>query len=120
MNRQPIIILPLLAVLACNPDMYIEPLTVSESKFVMPFTGGAIVVQVGHGDWEVERVALGHIDCGFVTDAEGNMRHESNFITFKLARPLKDKLVLTVEDMSNSSPMEMEIHISNPFQAQVI
>lgn len=120
MNRLSIIILTLLAALACNPDMFIEPLTVSESKFVMPFTGGAIEVKVGHGDWEVERVALDHIDCGFVTDDEGNMRHESNFTTFKIARPQRDKLVLTVEDMSNSSPMEMEIYISNPFQSQVI
>ena len=120
MNRLPIIILTLLAALACNPDMFIEPLTVSESKFVMPFTGGTVEVKVGHGDWGIERVALDHIDCGFVTDAEGNMRHESNFTTFKIARPQRDKLVLTVEDMSNSSPMEMEIHISNPFQSQVI
>ena len=66
MNRLPIIILTLLAVLASNPDMFIEPLTVSESKLVMPFTGG------------------------------------------------------TVEDMPNSSTMEMEIHISYPFQSQVI
>lgn len=120
MNRLPIIILTLLAALACNPDMFIEPLTVSESKFVMPFTGGTVEVQVGHGDWEIERVALDHIDCGFVTDAEGNMRHEDNFTRFVIARPQRDKLVLTVEDMSNSSPIEMEIHISNPFQSQVI
>lgn len=120
MNRLSIIILTLLAALACNPDMFIEPMTVSESKFVMPFTGGTVEVQVGHGDWEVERVALNHIDCGFVTDGEGNMRHESNFTTFKIARPQRDKLVLTVEDMSNSNPMEMEIYISNPFQSQVI
>lgn len=120
MNRLSIIILTLLAALACNPDMFIEPMTVSESKFVMPFTGGTVEVKVGHGDWEIERVALNHIDCEFVTDDEGNMRHESNFTTFKIARPRRDKLVLTVEDMSNSSPMEMEIYISNPFQSQVI
>ena len=109
-----------LAATACNPDMFIEPMNVSESKFVMPFTGGTVEVQVSHGDWEIERVALDHIDCWFETDSEGNMRHESNFTTFVIARPQSDKLVLTVEDMSNSSPMEMEIYISNPFQSQVI
>lgn len=137
MNRLPIIFLAAQTVLtalvhfaaltvlaalttACNPDMFIEPMTVSESKFVMPFTGGTIEVQVSHGDWEIERVALDHIDCWFETDAEGNMRHESNFTTFEIARPQSDKLVLTVEDMSNSNPMEMEIYISNPFQSQVV
>lgn len=135
MNRLPIIILTLLAALACNPDMFIEPLTVSESKFVMPFTGGTVEVKMGHGDWEIERVALDHIDCNFieVTDRSDDthdvqpthttpatLRHESNLITFELARPQKDRLVLVVEDVRNYKPMEMEIHLSNPFQSQVI
>lgn len=105
---------------ACNPGMFIEPLTVSEAKFDMPFTGGMIEVQVSHGDWEVERVAVDHIDCELVTDAEGSMRHESNFTIFEIARPQSDKLVLTFEDIMKSTPQEMEIYISNPFQSQVI
>lgn len=105
---------------ACNPGMFIEPLNVSGSESDVPFTGGTVEVEVSHGDWEIERVAVDHIDCGLDVDSEGVMKHESDFLTFEVARPERSRLVLTVEDASKSSPQEMEIYLSDDFQSEVI
>ena len=120
MNRLPIIILTLLAALACNPDMFIEPLDVSEAEFDVPFYGGSVEVQVSHGDWELERVAYNNVDLGFVEDGDGVLWHEDNFIRLHISRPQPSKLLVKVDESVNSDASLIQVFIGNDYESEVV
>ena len=105
---------------SCNPGVFIEPLDVARAEYDVPFYGGAVEIDVTHGDWELERVAYNYIDLGFVEDADGVLWHEDNFIRLHIARPQPSKLLLTIDDSVNPEAGLIEIFIKNDYEAEVV
>ena len=105
---------------SCNPDVFIEPLEIefSGTEFDLPFYGGSVVIDVSHGDWEVQNVTVNHIDAFWVD--EESMRHVDNFISFEITRPLPSRLVLTLDESVDSDPSLIQIFIGNGYESEVV
>ena len=109
-----------LLLVSCNPGVFIEPLDVARAEYDVPFYGGAVEVDVTHGDWELERVAYNYIDLGFVEDADGVLWHEDNFIRLHISRPQPSKLWVTIDDSVNPEAGLIEIFIKNDYESEVV
>lgn len=105
---------------SCNPGVFIEPLDVAQAEYDVPFYGGAVEIDVTHGDWELDRVAYNYIDLGFVEDADGVLWHEDNFIRLHISRPQPSKLWVTIDDSVNPEAGQIEIFIKNDYEAEVV
>ena len=112
----------LVAVMAssCNPDVFIEPLKLSQTVFDVPFYGGTVDIEVGHGDWRLDRVAVNNVDIDF-TDAEnGAMCHKSRFVSLEYSRPKPSRLIMTVKESVSPDPLQMELYITNDYESEVV
>ena len=109
-----------LALAACNPGVFIEPLEVARAAFDVPFYGGTAEVAVRHGDWELERVAYNNVDLGFVEDGDGVLWHEDNFIRLHISRPQPSKLLVSVDDSVNPEAGVIEVFIRNDYESEVV
>ena len=114
------LVMTALAVMSCNPGVFIEPLEVERAVYDVPFYGGTVDIAVRHGDWELERVAYNNVDLGFVEDADGVLWHEDNFISLHISRPQPSKLLVTIDDSVNPDPGLIEIYIKNDYESEVI
>lgn len=106
----------MLGLSSCNPGIFIEPLDADRREYVLPFTGGTAEVELTHGDWEVDRVAVGNVDIDARLGDDGVLRHESGFMSFSLSRPSERTLRLVLERSTDPDTVEIGIHISNDFQ----
>ena len=108
----------LLAMEACNPVVFIEPLEVARKAFDVPFTGAAVAINVSHGDWEVQNVTVDHIDANWVS--EESMRYESEFMSFEILRPQPSKLLVKVDESVNSDASLIQVFIGNDYESEVV
>lgn len=120
MKRLILILTCALFAASCNPDVFIEPLEIefSGTEFDLPFYGGSVVIDVSHGDWDVQNVTVNHIDAFWVD--EESMRHVDNFISFEITRPLPSRLVLTLDESVDSDPSLTQIFIGNGYESEVV
>lgn len=110
-------ILMMLGLSSCNPGIFIERLDVDRTEYVLPFSGGTAVVEVTHGDWEIDRIAVNNVDVDPVDGEDGAMRYSSRFISFSLSRPSDRTLSLVLERSVDPDAVAIDIHISNDFQS---
>lgn len=107
----------MLGLSSCNPGIFIERLEASEEEYILPFRGGTAEVELSHGDWEIDRIAVNNIDVDAVAGEDGAMRYESGFISFSLTRTSGRMLVFALERSTDPDAVEADVHISNDFQS---
>lgn len=120
MKRMILLLICAICAASCNPSVFIEPLVVESSgtEFDVPFTGGSVLVNVSHGDWEVQNVTIDHVDAWWIS--EDSMRHESNFMSFEITRPQSSCLVFTLDESVNSDSSLIQIFIGNDYESDVV
>ena len=120
MKRMILLLICAICAASCNPSVFIEPLVVESSgtEFDVPFTGGSVLVNVSHGDWEVQNVTIDHVDAWWIS--EDSMRHESNFMSFEITRPQASCLVFTLDESVNSDSSLIQIFIGNDYESEVV
>lgn len=118
MKRLILLLICAMSAASCNPGVFIEPLVVEGTKYDVPFSGGSVVIDVSHGDWEIRNVTIDHVDAWWVSD--GSMRHESNFMSFEITRPQSSRLVFTLDESVNSDPSLIQIFVGNDYESEVV
>lgn len=102
---------------SCNPGLFIERLETAKTEYVIPFTGGTAEVDLSHGDWILDRVAVNNIDISADTAEMGVSHYESKFLSFSLSRPGDSRLDLCLERSVDPDTVAIDIFVVNDFQS---
>lgn len=129
-----LLLLPMLLLGGCNPDVFIKPLEASQAEFEFPMTGGTAEVRLSHGDWILERVAVERVDVeGWVRPAEGKAEYvslylkglgtatyQSQFHSFEIIRDKSDRITVNLDQSVDPDARLIELYLVNDYEIQVI
>lgn len=125
-----VLFFPLLLLAGCNPDVFMEKLEASCTEFSFPMTGGQAEVELTHGDWMLERIAVDRVDaegwvthedgkeeyCSLYLKGKGKARYESEFHGFEIVRDSGDRLLMTFGQSMDPDSRLIELYLVNDYE----
>lgn len=123
--------LSLLALWGCNDDVFIEKLEASQTEFRLPMLGGVAEVNLSHGDWILDRVAVNHIDVdgqmieedygiersgALYLKGKGRAIHSNDHFSLSISRPLDDFLYIYLSQSVATREMLVQLFLVNDYE----
>lgn len=130
-----IFLLSMLVLCGCNDDVFIERLEASQTEFRLPMLGGAFDVDLSHGDWRLDRVAVNHIDVDgemieedlgvqrsgpLSLEGKGRAIHSNDNFALSVSRPHDDFLHVYLSQSVATREMLVELFLANDYEEVVI
>ena len=121
-------LLSMLVLCGCNDDVFIERLEASQTEFRLPMLGGAFDVDLSHGDWRLDRVAVNHIDVDgemieedlgvqrsgpLSLEGKGRAIHSNDNFALSVSRPHDDFLHVYLSQSVATREMLVELFLAN-------
>lgn len=118
----------------CNGDVFIEKLEASQTEFEVPSLGGQFKIELTHGDWNVERIAVNRVDVDGIIREEsceevrgplrlngyGQADFTGSLTSFNVSRAKDEEVIMTFGPSKSIAEVQIDLYLSNDYQEVVV